>query len=417
MPKLFQINVTANSGSTGKIAEQIGLLAMQQGWEVYLAHGARYVRPSQLKTIQTQTTIDEYKHALVDSLLLDRHGLGSIAATRKLVAQLKEIKPDIVQIHVLHDYYLNYKILFEYLNTTNIPVVWTFHDCWTFTGHCAHFVTANCNRWQTQCHDCPLRKEYPRSLFLDNSKNNYQLKKKLFTGNTNLHIVPVSQWMESMVRQSFLKDKDIQLIHNGIDLSVFRITKQRKTEGVFKIISVSTIWRKSKGLYDFYELRKRLPQQKYEITLVGLTPKQIKQLPEGIQGIERTNSVEELVDLYNSANVLLNLSYADTFPTINLESLACGTPVITYATGGSPEIISDHNGEQENGITTYPTGIVVERQGDIDGLVKAIDKMQEKCGSKIRTLCRERAEQQFNSTTCFKKYIHLYDKLLSHLAP
>lgn len=399
MPTLFQINVAANCGSHGRIAEQIGLLAMQHGWDVWLAHGARFVQPSQLHTYQTQGKSGEYLH-YVKSLLLDGHGLGSVAATRRLVEKMREVRPDVVQIHILHDYYINYRVFFEYLNATDIPVVWTFHDCWAFTGHCAHFVTADCKHWQTGCHDCPLLGEYPRSLFVDRSHRNYALKQQLFGANRHLHIVAVSEWIEQLCRQSFFGQKNIRVIHNGTDLSTFRPSKTSPHQR-FNILGVSTVWRRDKGLDDFCKLRKILPCEHYSITLVGLTEKQRRDLPYGISGITRTNSQEEMVRLYNEADVLLNMTYADTFPTVNLEALACGKPVITYRTGGSPEAIDDS------------TGTVVE-QGNVAAAAEAVKAMRARLATDadMSRRCRERAERLYDKDRCFEQYIDLYNELL-----
>ena len=394
MPKLLIINITCNQGSTGKISEQVGLMMKERGWNVYYAHGARRVNPSQLKTIPFSSVRWEYLHAL-KSLQFDADGLGSTYATKKLVEQIKEIKPDVIQIHNIHGYYLNYKMLFEYLNSTDIPIVLTMHDCWNFTGHCTHFVTANCKKWKTGCHDCPLLNVPPKS-YIDRSKRNYALKKALFTANKYLHIVPVSHWLEGMVRESFLKEKDIQVIQNGIDLNVFK-PYPKVQGGKFKILGVSNVWNKDKGIYDIYKLRGLLSLSDFEITLVGLSPKQIAELPEGITGISATANQKELAELYSSADVLINPTYADTFPTINLEALACGTPVLTYRTGGSPEAIDSK------------TGIVVE-QGNFTALANSIMYLRENPLSSED--CRKRAEECFDKDKCFEKYVELYEELL-----
>lgn len=399
--RLLQIDSCLVTGSTGRITESVAQLAKSHGWDCYIVHGGRYVkRPSCMTDIQSVSPTGEYLH-YAESLLFDNHGLASRRATKRVIEQIKEIRPDVVQLHCVHGYYLNYKILFEYLNSTNIPVVWTFHDCWAFTGHCAHFVTAGCEKWKVGCFDCPLKGDYPKS-FVDCSKRNYELKKRLFTANKNLHIVPVSDWMADFVRDSFLKDKDITVIKNGVDLNVFR-TSAIHNDGIIRILGVSGVWNKDKGLYDFYELRKKLNSDKYEIILVGLSKEQMKELPEGLRGIEHTESVQELAELYASSTVFVNPTYADTFPTVNLEALACGTPVITYKTGGCPEAVSSE------------TGWVVD-QGDVDGIVAIINGFDKKDKSEIkaqREACRRRAEQEFDKTECFEKYVELYEELTS----
>ncbi len=366
----------------------------KRGWGVYYAHGARRVNHSKLKTIPFSSVKGEYLHAL-KSLLLDDDGLGSTRATKELVEKIMEIRPDVIQLHNLHGYYLNYKVLFEYLNSTDIPVVITLHDCWNFTGHCTHFVTAGCDKWKTGCYDCHLLNVSPKS-YVDRTKRNYALKKALFTANKNLHVVPVSHWLESMVRESFLKFSNIQVIQNGIDLNVFK-PLPKKYGGKFKILGVSNVWNKDKGIFDIYKLRWILSLTEYEITLVGLTKKQIDELPEGITSITSTANQQELASLYSEADVLINPTYADTFPTINLEAMACGTPVITYRTGGSPESL------------TPETGVVVE-VGDVKAMADAIMQMKEIPLSSAD--CRKRAEECFDKDKCFEKYVELYEELI-----
>lgn len=398
--KLLQIDSCLVTGSTGRITESIAQLAFSKGWECFIVHGARFVkRPSCMTDIQSVSVVGEYMH-YIEGLFQDNHGLSSRHATKKVVEKIKEIKPDLIQLHCVHGYYLNYKFLFEYLNSTNTPVVWTFHDCWAFTGHCAHFVTVGCEKWKTECHECPLKGGYPKT-FVDCSRRNYNLKKKLFSSNQNLHIVPVSEWMGELTKHSFLRDKDIHIIKNGVDLMVFKPQNKENT-GQIRVLGVSGVWTLSKGLKDFYQLREVLDRERYEIVLVGLSSEQVKSLPDGIIGMEHTESVKELVKLYSSADVFFNPTYADTFPTVNIEALACGTPVITYRTGGSPEAI------------THETGWVVE-QGDVDsviGIVKSLELKDYRQRQEQRNACRKRAEEEFDKNKCFEKYLNLYEQLL-----
>ena len=398
MPKLLQINITANWGSTGKIAESIGMAVMKAGWESYIAYG-RWCNPSQSHLIKIGGKWGKYLH-FSEQRIRDNEGLCSRGATRRLISQMDMIKPDVVHLHNIHDHYLNYKILFEYLNKTNIKVVWTFHDCWAFTGHCFHFVTKNCMKWKTGCYDCPLKNVYPKTL-MDRSAKNYELKKSLFGGCQHLAIVPCSDWMAGFVKQSFLKDKRIEVIKNGVDLKVFKPVNELKVSygQEFKILAVSSVWNEDKGLSDIYRLRELLPSN-CNITIVGLAEKQVNSLPQGITGIQRTQNVQELVQLYSDATVLINPTYADTFPTVNLEALACGTPVVTYRTGGSPEAIDEN------------TGIVVE-QGCIEAMAKSIITICKGDRSLYNVVCRKRAEECFDKNKCFEEYLRLYDRLLS----
>ena len=397
MPTILQINIVANSGSHGKIAESIGRLAIGKGWRSVIAYG-RSATPSQNELIRIGGDKDIREHVL-ESRLFDNHGLASRKATKRFVKQLKELKPDIIHLHVIHGYYLNYKILFEYLNTANNPVVWTFHDTWAYTGHCGHYGSINCEKWKKQCESCPLTwKDYPRSI-IDRSEKNFILKKQLFTSNNNLYIVAVSNWLKQDVEQSFFRGKNIRVIHNGVDLEVFHPAEQ-STTGRYRVLGVASQWGSLKGLKDFYKLREVLPIEKYEIILVGLSKKQKLQLPQGIKGIEKTESVEVLADLYSSANVFVNPTYADTFPTTNIEALACGTPVVTYNTGGSPEAIDEK------------TGIVVEK-GNIEGLLAAVETLSKKDRNELRYACRNRAEKLYNKDDRYQDYINLYEELLN----
>ena len=392
---LLQINVTANWGSTGKIAEQIGVCAQQHGWESYIAYG-RYMNPSENHLIKIGSQLDVYEH-YAESRLLDNEGLASRRATRHFLRQVDEIHPDIVHLHNIHDHYLNYPLLFHYLAERNIPVVWTFHDCWAFTGDCGHFVIAQCERWKTGCHNCP---QMPR-LTPDCTKRNYLAKKEAFTALKNLTIVPVSKWAEGLIRESFLAKYPIQTIYNGIDINVFKTEasnlRQRLDLGnKFVMVGVASTWDMAKGLADYYKLNDHLPEG-YQIILIGMTKKQIAQLPKGIIGIERTQNQKELAQYYSMADITLNLSYQETFGLTTVEGMACGTPAIVYNKTASPELVSED------------TGVIVPA-GDIPALVSAIKNMKENPLSS--TACKQRVEAMFDKNKCFTQYIDLYNQLL-----
>lgn len=399
---IFQISSEVNSGSVGRIAEQIGEQVIQNGWKSYIAF-ARDNQPSLSQTIRIGGKFDLIRHALL-TRLTDYHGFGSIKATKELIKIVNKINPDLIHLQHLHGYYINIELLFEYLSKSKIPVVWTFHDCWSFTGHCAHYEFVNCQKWQTQCEKCPQIHEYPKS-FVDNSYENYNKKKQIFNSVNNMTIVPVSNWLGDETKKSFLKNQKIKVIQNGIDIEKFNIrtnnqVKERyNLENKFLILGVASPWNNRKGLKYFVELSKRLPND-YQIILVGLTKQQINELPSNIIGIERTESVKELADLYSVANVFINPTLEDTFPTTNLEALACGTPVVTFRSGGSPEAVSEE------------TGIVVEKE-DLNGLEKAIYKIKEKNKEYYQVVCRQRAEKYFDKKKCFSKYIKLYQEILN----
>lgn len=393
---LLQINVTANWGSTGKIAEQIGICAQKHGWKSYIAYG-RMMNPSKNELVKIGNAFDVYEH-YAESRLLDNEGLASRRATKRLIINIDRIKPDVIHLHNIHDHYLNYPMLFRYLAEKRIPVVWTQHDQWAITGHCAYILN-DCGKWQNECYDCPLSNWYS----LDRSRRNYRLKKQLLADIPSLTIVPVSEWLRDKIRQSNLKDRDIQVIHNGIDIKTFSpqptnaherycIDNHKKI-----VLGVAALWDARKGLNDFYELAKRLQANEYAIVIVGQRTEDIMHIENGCQMvfIDRTQNALELAQLYSSASVFVNPTYQDNYPTTNLEAIACGTPVITYRTGGSPEAIDDS------------TGLVVE-QGDIDGLASAVCCIANR---DYKESCRKKAEKEFDNSKCFNPYIKLYNKL------
>ena len=413
MRKLLQIGSSLNSGAPGKIAEQIGLLAMAKGWDVYMAHGVRHSNPSQLKTIPMVTPREEKVHALY-SLLLDRHGLGPDGKTKQLVEWIKEHKPDVIHLHNIHGHFLNYKTLFEYLVSTDIPVVWTLHDCWPFTGHCAYFDFVDCRRWKTGCYECPLKRDYPKSFFIDRSQKNYRLKKQLFAGLRRCVIVPVSDWLGDITRVSFMGKYPVHVIHNGIDLNVFRPVKTnlRQRLGIVPekkvVLGLAAPWVARKGYHDMIRMSK---ERDFQIVMVGVSAEQKESLPKNIIAVPRTGNQQELVEYYNMADVFVNPTYSDNFPTTNLEALACGTPVVTYRTGGSPEAIADVACELEDkaGALRYPTGMVVE-QGDVEGLIRSIRELRQRPIN--ANVCRQRAVEHFDKDKCFEEYVKLYEGLV-----
>ena len=400
--KVLQINTVVNSGSTGRIAEDIGKLLISQGHESYIAFG-RGNRPSTSSLIRIGNLGDIRSH-IIKTRLFDRHGLGSENATKKLVEEIERINPDVIHLHNLHGYYLNVEVLFNYLKTSQIPVVWTLHDCWPFTGHCTYFDYVNCFRWQTGCYSCPNKKAYPASWFMDNSKLNYIQKKKLFNSVAMISIVAPSQWLADHVSKSFLGGYPINLIRNGIDLSIFyprttgNIKERLGIRNRFMLLGVASVWDRRKGLDDFIQLHKIIDEDSV-IVLVGLSPKQIKSLPGGIIGIARTENIEELAEFYSAADVFLNPTWVDNCPITNSESLACGTPVVTYRTGGSPESINEHSG-------------FIVPKGDNYSLYSAAMKIKRKGKIHYSPSCIARALELYNKNVKYQEYIDLYKSLI-----
>ena len=401
MPKVFQICVEGNRGSTGIIAEGLGKTIISKGWDSYIAYG-RFKRPSKSKTIRIGSKVSILFHGLI-TRMFDLHGFGSRIATLILVKKIKRINPDIIHLHHIHGYYINFIVLFNFLKKEKIPVVWTFHDCWSITGHCTHFDFVKCDKWKTECFKCPQTQEYPKSFFVDRSKKNYYLKKRLFNSLDNLTIVCVSRWLEGVVGKSFLKKVPSKVILNGIDTSLFSPNsvkiKKNKFNGKFIILGVAANWNDRKGLSDFVKLSKLISKSDI-IILVGLTESQIRRLPKNIIGVSKTENQIELRDFYNISDVFLNLSVEETFGLTTAEALACGTPAIVYDSTASPELIDNK------------TGIVVKK-GSIQDLSIAIKTVKKKGSSFYSESCRKRAINLFNKDIRFMDYFKLYNNILS----
>lgn len=408
MKKILQINpVIRINTSTGRIMQEIGQLAMNNGWESYIAYsyGRDGIKPCDSKLVPVGNKADVAWHGLV-TRLTDRHGLASEGATRAFIREIERIQPDIIHIHNIHGYFLNYRILFDYLAQCNTPVVWTVHDCWLYTGHCYYYSYIGCNKWKTECVQCPQRKLFPTSWWADRSTQNFRDKKAAFTSlpKERFTIVPVSHWIKGEMLHSFLKDYDFRVIHNGIDTNVFTIydpaevKKKYQLEGKRIILGVASIWCEEKGWNDFMRLAERLDEDE-RLVLVGVDEKHQAMLPNHVTGISRTENIRQLAELYSAAEAFVNPTWQDNYPTVNLEAIACGTPVVTYRTGGSIEAVTEH------------TGMVVE-QGDVDGLLQAIRKIEERGKAHYQQPCRTHALKYFKKEDRYAEYLTLYDELI-----
>ncbi len=404
MPTILQINVVANWGSTGRIAEEIGIKTIDYGWDSYIAYG-RNSRLSKSHLIKIGNKWDISIHG-IKSRLFDMHGLGSKNATKKLIEQIINLKPDVIHLHNIHGYYLNFEILFRFLSASKIPVVWTLHDCWAFTGHCVYFDYIGCSKWITQCYDCPQKKTYPETIFLDRAYLNYNQKKELFKSVNNLTIVTVSNWLNQVVKKSFLSNYPIKTIFNGVSIDMFtpykdtnNIKRKYNINNKYILLGIATTWSNRKGLHDYIKLSHMLIND-FKIVLVGLTKKQIKNLPDSITGIEKTENIQELAELYSAADIVLNLSVEETFGLTTVEGFACGTPGIVYDCTASPELISKE------------TGIVVEKN-NITELKKAIEEIISNGKAFYSSACRERAVSLYNKEDRYNEYIQLYNEVLN----
>ncbi len=345
--KYLFINSVAGFGSTGRIAAEKCRELMTQGHECVLAFGREKANCGDIPTVQIGTPMDVKVHALRNRLL-DDHGFGSKAATQKFLQWVREYDPDVIWLHNVHGYYIHIGLLFAYLRTCGKKILWTLHDCWAFTGHCAYFDFAQCSKWKTGCEHCPQKGSYPVSRGLDNSRKNYENKKRLFTGIPNVTLMVPSHWLEKRVKQSFLKDYPLEVVYNTINREIFKPTPSdfRRThglEGKKIILGVASVWDQRKGLQDFLELAQLL-EEPYKIVLIGLTQAQIQKLPPSILGLPRTNCVEDLAAAYTAADVFLNPSTEETFGMTAMEARCCGTEAIVYQDTACQEIVEQFGG-------------------------------------------------------------------------
>lgn len=346
MMKVLYINTVFERGSTGKIVKQLGDSVVTLGGDYVVAYG-RGIRKDNEHSYYIGSKMDRYVHAIT-SRFTDKAGFYSTKSTNELIRFIRQYNPDIIHLHNLHGYYINIRILFNYLKTEfKGRIVWTLHDCWPFTGHCTHYTYAKCEKWKTLCSICGEKKSYPKSVFLDNSKENYQEKRQLFTGINNLTIVTVSDWLKHQVEQSFLNQYPIRRIYNGIDTDFFRqsnndLREKYNLENKRVILSVSDGWNERKGFNVIINVSKEAPKD-WIFIVIGLSKQQIKELPENIIGITKTWNQKELIDYYSIADVLFNPSIEETFGLVTAEAMSCETPAVVFNSTASPELIMDEN--------------------------------------------------------------------------
>ena len=395
--KILEIN-QVNFGSTGHIMLQIADLATKKGHEVICSFYARRNKDKDKNCIYIGNKVSHNIHKKLYRKT-GNNGCYSKISTWNFLRKVKKFDPDLIHIHNLHNCYINLPMLFDYIKKNNKKVVWTLHDCWPFTGQCPYFTAVGCEKWKTGCHDCEQINRYP-SCSVDRTDKMWKLKKEWFTGVQNLTIVTPSQWLADLVKQSFLKDYPVKVINNGINLDVFKPTEsdfrtKHNLEDKKIILGVASVWEVRKGLDVFIELSKRL-DDRYKIVLVGTNDEVDKKLPEGIISIHRTSNQKELAELYTAADVFFIPTREDNFPTVNMESLACGTPVLTFNTGGSPEMVDE------------ATGVVLMNE-DIASVEQAVISMCES-GKYSKEACTERAKQ-YDSGLKYNEYLSLFENI------
>ena len=417
--KILQINtVFKTGGSTGRIVYDLKCVMDNENIENYVAFGYGYnptdTEKGEIYRIESNRELFVSK---VYTKLIGHHGFNNGKETRRLLEWIDSINPDLIHLHNIHNHYINIKLLLEYITKNKIPCVLTMHDCWTFTGHCAYFDYSGCNKWITGCNKCPSLRDYPKTFTpLDPSQWNYRNKCNLFT-SLNITFTTPSNWLKGLVRQSFLKDKQCVVINNGVDINVFKpcgdhIKHRHDIDDKTLILAMASGFNKRKGI-DYLLQIPDLLRDNEVLMLVGVTQKQKKQLStKRCIAIEQTNNVKVLAEYYSAADVFINPTLEDNFPTTNIESLACGTPVITFNTGGSVEsVLDDERLTTINDIIWTSVGAVVP-QNNVTSLLIAVREICKDGKSKFQNACRKKAELKYDKTKQYKKYIDLYKSII-----
>lgn len=391
--KVVQLNAS-NKGSTGNIMIEISNLIENKGIDNYIVCAKS--RTTKTKKIENQILISNIIERNIHIKMSKYSGYNdcfSSLGTKKLLRELDKIKPDIIHLHNLHGCWINLKLLFKYIKENNIKTIWTLHDCWAFTAYCPYFDIIKCEKWKTKCHTCSY-KGYPKGL-VDKSEKMYELKKEWFTGIKDMTIVTPSKWLKQLVEQSFLNEYKIKVINNGIDLNEFYhiendFRDKYNIGDKFIVLGVAFSWGYRKGLDIFENLANEI-DERFQIVLVGVNQELQKKLPKNIICISKTENKKELAKIYSSADVFLNPTREDNFPTVNIEAQACGTPVLTFDTGGSPESLS------------YKTGKIINE----DNIILELNKLLEE--NYKREECINQSKN-FDKNKKFGEYIKLYLK-------
>lgn len=343
MPEKLTI-VEINSvpfGSTGGIMRNVAEQARKAGHRVFVCYpDGRHNPVGKLRdSVMIGGRVSEDSHILLHRMT-GLNGYFSVISTLAFIRKLKEIQPDVIHLHNLHNCYINLPMLFGYLRKSGVRTFWTLHDCWALTGHCAHFERIGCEKWKADCKGCPQYRDYPHSR-IDNARRLLRVKRRFIEGTPGLTLVAPSEWLASLARKSYLKESPVSVIYNGIDTEVFRPTESDfrarwHLEGKTILLGVAMLWGMKKGLDVFVRLAHEL-DDRYGFVLVGTDDDVDKSLPARVVSIHRTMDQRELAAIYTAADLFVNPTREEVFGLVNVEALACGTPVLTYDTGGSPE--------------------------------------------------------------------------------
>lgn len=391
--KILQINAVYGYKSTGIIVRDIEKYLIDNGHISYIAYQTA-LDPTE-NSHKTGNELDWKIHALY-SRVFGKQAYASWFATKGLINYIRKIAPDIVHFHNLHSNFVNLNMLCDFLAENNIPTVITMHDCWFFTGKCTHYAAVKCDRWQTTCGDCPQNKCEQPSLFFDCTSKVLKDRTDHLNKINNLTLVGCSKWIANEAGKSLIKNADIKVVHNGVDTSIFTphendFRKKYNLENEFVILGMANKW--------CLEINKNTVKTIIEknkdtkIIIVGCTDEQKDSFEQydHVICLGFIKDRQELADVYAASDVFVNLTHADTLPTVNMECICCGTPVITYNCCGSPELVDEDS------------GFVVE-EDDVESLLLRIQQIKEK---PLAFNVKEK-QAKFDKNTCYKKYLDIY---------
>ncbi|MBE5801189.1 MAG: glycosyltransferase [Clostridiales bacterium] len=398
--RIYQLNTFCGIKSTGKIALEIANLVKEDGGECRIGYGAGDVPPEAAPyAYRIGNPLERKIHGAIRKLF-DAEGYGSYHGTQRLIHDIRDFSPDLIHLHNIHGAYLHIPSLFTYLQEAKVPVLWTLHDCWPFTGHCAYFDASGCQQWLSECNHCPSQRQYPVCLGIDGSRRNHRMKKRVLCKPEDMTFVLPCQWLNSHFSRSYLSHYPTRVIYNGVNRDVFhpvesKLRTKYGLKGKKVVLSVASDWDERKGLSYLIEAAQKMGES-FTFVLIGLTSAQIEQLPQGMIGLTNTADSMELAAWYSTADCFANPTLEDNMPMVNLEALACGTPVVVFSTGGCPEAV------------TPECGLIVPK-GDLDALCSSIAVVCENNAS-MRTACVQRAAS-FDCRSTFQAYLSLYKEL------
>jgi putative colanic acid biosynthesis glycosyltransferase len=399
--KIAQIDVNYQSSSTGKIVSDLVSCFRENGHSTLACYGRG--ESQFVKNVYKISGNTEILFHVFATRLTGFTGCYSPYATTRLIRLLDEYQPDIVHLHDLHGYFLNIEKIVSYLKSKKIPTVWTFHSEFMYTGKCGHAF--ECDKWQTQCNNCPSLHEYPKSWFFDFTKEMFEGKKRMFHDFPRLHLTAPSEWLANRMELSpILGHHSISIIQNGIDVDVFYprksndLFKRLSFAGKFVVVSVgSNLLSDAKGGQWVLELAQRNPDISFIMVGVESPP---RVAPNNVTIFPQILNQNVLAEYYSMADLLLLTSKKETFSMICAESLACGTPVIGFDSGAPKEVAPPGFGK----FVTY---------GDIEGLELLLREFKDgKVKMKSPQECREFAVKKYSKMHMAESFEKTYHKMM-----